>query len=110
MPENPMSKWERRLARENRRLAKLEVRKAEVDKMSGEEIAVPRAIKYITIGIVTLFLGIVSSCSVCGTIKHNQEQQNVTACERFATQAQVAADCSAGLIGDAAVQQEKSDK
>ena len=93
-----MTRWERRLARENRRLAKLEVRKAEVDKMSGEEIAVPRAIGYIATAIVTLLLGIVTVCSVCGVIKHQQEQSNVTACERFATQAQVEADCGSGKI------------
>ena len=98
MPENPMAKWERRLARENRRLAKYDLLKAEVDKMSGEEIAVPRAIKYITIGIVTLLLGIVTVACVCGVIKHQQEQANVTACEKYATQAGVEADCGSGTV------------
>lgn len=93
-----MTKWERRLSRENRRLAKIELRKAEVDKMSGEEIAVPRAIKYIAIAIVTLLLGIVTVCSICGVFKHQQEQANITACERAAIQAGVEADCGSGKV------------
>lgn len=93
-----MAKWESRLARENRRIAKIELRKAEVEKLSGEEIAMPRAIKYVTIGVVTLILGIVVVSTICGVIKHRQEQIQITACERFATQAGIEADCGTGKM------------
>lgn len=105
-----MAKWESRLARENRRASKLELRKAEVEKLSGEEIAVPRAIKYICIAVVTLILGMVSVSTICGVIKHQQEQSNITACERFATQAGVEADCGTGKIGTIKTDKADADK
>ena len=98
MATNPMSKWETRLARENRRIAQIDLRKAEVEKMEGEEIAIPRAIKYITIGLTSLFISWIVCGYTSGVIKHQQEQTNVTACERFATQAGVEADCGTGKV------------
>lgn len=91
--QNPMSKYELRLAREKRRLAKVELHMAEVEKMSSEDIAIPKAIKTVVIGLVILFAVITIAGCADGVIKNYHVQKNRTICEQAAAQAGVEADC-----------------
>src|SRR4051812_5841123 len=103
MPENPftkrlMARYEYRLARENRRLAEIEVRKAEIDKMSGEDISYPRSIKYGVIGLAVIFVILTLGNCIDGMVKNYHVERNLTDCEKYATQAHVEADCAVGKI------------
>lgn len=103
MPENPftkrlMTRYEYRLARENRRLATIELRKAEVERMDSQDIAIWKAVKAVCVCIALLVVTITVMGCIDGMVKNYHVQQNRTACERYATQAHVEADCDAGKV------------
>jgi hypothetical protein len=107
MPENPLTKFEFRLAREQRRTARITAKSARiVAKYDYKKACVAtedNAMAHWFVPWITGALCIVlSTFIICGytsgILKHAQEQSQVTACEKYVTQANVEADCSTGKI------------
>jgi hypothetical protein len=108
MPENPLTKFEYRLAREQRRtaritaknariLAKYDLKKAALD--TDDAKMAHWFVPWVTSGITLIICSLILGGFVSGAIKHGQEQANVTACEKAVTAAHVEADCATGKIG-----------
>lgn len=96
-----MKNFELRLAREQRRTARIQARSAEnvakweYRKSVDDET---RQIRAVAFAIAVFLISFVAFGMVCGAVKHHDEQNQVTNCERFVTQAHVEADCSSGKI------------
>lgn len=116
MTENPMRNFELRLAREQRRtaritaksarvLAKYEYKKACVD---TEDSAMARwFVPWIASALCIFLCTFIISGFTSGILKHNQEQSQITACERYVTQAGVEANCLDAKIQKGAAKEKK---
>lgn len=100
---NPMARYEYKIARENRKIAEIDLRKTEVDKITEHGLAdvvitriVANAIKWV---LLAVFLCI-TIASINDVFQNHDIQQQITNCERALTQADMDGDCSTGIIGE----------
>ena len=103
---NPMSVLEYRTKREERRLAKYDLKKAKIElrkieaQVTDSDALAARAIPRVVWAVVTLLvLGFLWGATD-GTLKEFSDNRQVTACEKYVAEHQpLTANCSTGVIG-----------
>lgn len=96
---------EYRMKREERKLAKYDLKKARIDlqktwaQVDDDTALGARVLPHVVWAVASIIIVLTVFNCTDGVIKERFDQQNVTACEKFVTDHHLVANCANGIIG-----------